>query len=70
MIVRKTWQVANKLKEQSNVSSGDCVLLVYPPGLDFIIAFLACLVAKVIAVPVFPPGKEEKINVSLFNNDI
>lgn len=31
------------------------VLLVYPPSLDFMVAFLACLKAGVIAVPVFPP---------------
>mmetsp|Transcript_134 Transcript_134/g.153 ORF Transcript_134/g.153 Transcript_134/m.153 type:complete len:1054 (-) Transcript_134:272-3433(-) len=37
------------------VKSGDRVLLVYPPSLDFIIAFLACVRAGVIAVPVFPP---------------
>ena len=37
------------------ISRGDRVLLVYPPSLDFIVAFLACLRAGVIAVPVFPP---------------
>ncbi|OQR91630.1 fatty-acid-CoA ligase [Achlya hypogyna] len=31
------------------------VLLVYPPGLDFIVAFVACLRAGVVAVPVYPP---------------
>jgi acyl-CoA synthetase (AMP-forming)/AMP-acid ligase II len=31
------------------------VLLVYPPSLDFILAFIACLKAALIAVPVFPP---------------
>eukprot|EP00602_Paraphysomonas_sp_CaronLab_P005346 CAMPEP_0185017988 /NCGR_PEP_ID=MMETSP1103-20130426/833_1 /TAXON_ID=36769 /ORGANISM="Paraphysomonas bandaiensis, Strain Caron Lab Isolate" /LENGTH=1086 /DNA_ID=CAMNT_0027547625 /DNA_START=99 /DNA_END=3356 /DNA_ORIENTATION=- len=34
---------------------GDRVLLVYPPSLDFILAFLACLKTGVVAVPVFPP---------------
>ncbi len=34
---------------------GDRVLLVYPPSLDFIISFIACLKAGLIAVPVFPP---------------
>ncbi|ETV65418.1 hypothetical protein, variant [Aphanomyces astaci] len=37
------------------LSKGDIVLLVYPPGLDFIVAFLACLRAGVVAVPVYPP---------------
>lgn len=31
------------------------MLLVYPPSLDFIVAFVACLRAGVIAVPVYPP---------------
>ena len=31
------------------------VLLVYTPSLDFIVAYLACLRAGVVAVPVFPP---------------
>lgn len=34
---------------------GDRVLLLYPQGPDFVIAFLACLYAGVIAVPVAPP---------------
>uniref|UniRef100_K3WAG2 AMP-dependent synthetase/ligase domain-containing protein n=1 Tax=Globisporangium ultimum (strain ATCC 200006 / CBS 805.95 / DAOM BR144) TaxID=431595 RepID=K3WAG2_GLOUD len=38
------------------IKPGDRVLLVYPPGLDFIIAFLACLRAGIVAVPVYPPG--------------
>ena len=38
------------------VKPGSRVLLVYPPGLDFIVAFLACLDAGVIPVPVYPPS--------------
>jgi acyl-CoA synthetase (AMP-forming)/AMP-acid ligase II/acyl carrier protein len=34
---------------------GSRVILVYPPSLDFIVAFLGCLKAGLIAVPVFPP---------------
>jgi len=34
---------------------GDRVLLVLPPGLPFIVAFLACLRAGVVAVPAQPP---------------
>ena len=36
---------------------GDRVLLVYLPSLDFIVAFLACLMAEIVPVPVFPPGR-------------
>ncbi len=39
---------------------GQPVLLIYPPGLDFIVAFIACLYAKVIAVPVSPPLSTKK----------
>ena len=34
---------------------GDCALLLFPPGLDYIAGFLGCLYAGVIAVPVYPP---------------
>ncbi len=34
---------------------GHRVLLLYPPGLQFIEAFLGCLYAGVIAVPAYPP---------------
>jgi acyl-CoA synthetase (AMP-forming)/AMP-acid ligase II/acyl carrier protein len=37
------------------IAPGERVLLVYPPSLDFIMAFLGCLRAGIIAVPVFPP---------------
>ncbi len=37
---------------------GDRALLVFPPGLDFIVAYFACLYARVIAVPVYPPRRQ------------
>ena len=40
---------------QSALDHGDRVLLMYPPGLDFVSAFFGCLCAGVIAVPVYPP---------------
>ena len=48
-------ELAQHLLEQEGLSRGDRALLVYPPSLDFIAAFIACLKAGVIAVPVFPP---------------
>lgn len=36
--------------------AGERALLLYPPGLDFVIAFLACAYAGVVAVPVYPPN--------------
>jgi acyl-CoA synthetase (AMP-forming)/AMP-acid ligase II len=40
---------------QRHVASGGRAILMYPPGPDFIAAFLGCLSAGVIAVPVRPP---------------
>jgi len=36
-------------------ASGEPVLLLCPPGLDFVTAFLGCLYAGAIAVPAYPP---------------
>jgi acyl-CoA synthetase (AMP-forming)/AMP-acid ligase II len=38
-----------------NASPGDRAILLYPPGVEFYEAFLGCLFAGVIAVPMFPP---------------
>ena len=39
---------------------GDRALLLYPPGLEFIEAFLGCLTAGIIAVPAYPPRRNRK----------
>jgi acyl-CoA synthetase (AMP-forming)/AMP-acid ligase II/aryl carrier-like protein len=36
---------------------GQTALLLYPPSLDYIAAFLGCLYAGVIAVPAYPPSR-------------
>ena len=41
------------------ISVGERLLLLYPPGLEFIKAFLGCLYAGVVAVPVHCPGPKE-----------
>ena len=40
---------------QEKIGRGDRVLLVYPPSLQYIVAFLACAYAGAIAVPAVPP---------------
>jgi acyl-CoA synthetase (AMP-forming)/AMP-acid ligase II len=40
---------------QWGVRRGDRAVLVYPPSMDFVQAFVGCLVAGVIPVPVYPP---------------
>jgi acyl-CoA synthetase (AMP-forming)/AMP-acid ligase II len=37
---------------------GDRALLVFPPGVEFLIAFFGCLIAGVIAVPMMPPRRQ------------
>ncbi|MFI4955262.1 MAG: fatty acyl-AMP ligase, partial [Gammaproteobacteria bacterium] len=39
---------------QQYAKPGDCILLSYLPGLDFVTAFVGCLYAGMIAVPAFP----------------
>lgn len=46
---------------QKNVKFGDRVLLLYPPGLDFITAFLGCLYAGAVAVPIYPPRRNRSM---------
>ncbi|PIP37823.1 MAG: hypothetical protein COX19_15620 [Desulfobacterales bacterium CG23_combo_of_CG06-09_8_20_14_all_51_8] len=41
-----------------NHLNGERAILLYPSGLDFVVGFLACLCAGVIAVPASPPGTD------------
>src|SRR5713226_10697020 len=45
-------------------AAGERVLLLYPPGVEYIAAFLGCLYAGVAAVPVYPPNPSQ-LNRSL-----
>ena len=54
------WQLNEKAKAiafvlQNHHAPGQRALLLFQPGLDFITAFLGCLYAGVVAVPVYPP---------------
>lgn len=51
---RSARRIAARLLEEAN--SGDVALLLYPPGLAFIEAFMGCLYADIIAVPVYLPN--------------
>src|SRR5262245_30722702 len=50
---RRVRGVASALDGQR--ARGECALLLFPAGLDFVVAFPACLRAGVIAVPAYPP---------------
>ncbi|MBU0991885.1 MAG: aminotransferase class I/II-fold pyridoxal phosphate-dependent enzyme [Proteobacteria bacterium] len=45
--------ISNHLRKHA--VPGDRALLLYPPGLDFLIAFFGCLYSGIIAVPLYPP---------------
>lgn len=46
---------------QQSAAMGDRALLLYPPGLDFISAFLGCLYAGIVAVPAYPPKQNRSM---------
>src|SRR3989338_8666974 len=50
----KSWVLAQKIRTMT--IPGDRVLLCYPSGIEFIVAFYACLLAQTIAVPVVVPN--------------
>src|SRR6185312_15293602 len=43
---------------------GDRALLVFPPGLEFMVAFFGCLMADVIAVPMMMPRRNSARDAS------
>ncbi|MCX7568806.1 amino acid adenylation domain-containing protein [Tumebacillus sp. DT12] len=40
---------------QQRAMPGERALLLYPPGIDYLVAFFGCLYAGVLAVPAYPP---------------
>lgn len=57
---RQARAIAAKL--QSLGGTGSRALLLYPPGLEFIAAFFGCLYAGVVAVPAYPPRRNQNIS--------
>lgn len=51
---RRARSVAVRLLERHR--PGDRALLLYPPSLEFVVAFFGCLYAGITAVPAYPPG--------------
>jgi natural product biosynthesis luciferase-like monooxygenase protein len=43
-------------------ASGERALLIYPPGLEFIAAFFGCLYAGAVAVPAYPPRRNQSLS--------
>jgi acyl-CoA synthetase (AMP-forming)/AMP-acid ligase II/acyl carrier protein len=46
---------------QRHRARGERALLLFPPGLDYIVAFLGCLMAGVVAVPAYPPRRNRSL---------
>lgn len=57
---RQAQAIATQL--QALVPPGSRALLVYPPGLEFVVAFFGCQYAGVTAVPVYPPRRNQSLS--------
>ena len=58
---RKASEIADYLLN-SGTQPGDRALLLYPAGLDFITGFFGCLYAGIIAVPAYPPRRNQSLD--------
>ncbi len=63
-LIEKTLFYSNKLKQ--NLSRGERCLIMTSPGIEFVIAYLACLFSGIIAVPVNLP-KRNKANIRFWS---
>jgi natural product biosynthesis luciferase-like monooxygenase protein len=52
--------IATRLQDLG--ASEERALLIYPPGLEFITAFFGCLYAGVVAVPAYPPRRNQSLS--------
>ena len=50
---RRARAIGAALQQQG--AAGQRALLLYPPGMEFVVAFFGCLYAGVVAVPAYPP---------------
>lgn len=55
-LVQHITRLAAYLHEGCGLQPGDTALLIYPPSMEFIEAYGACLLAGIIAAPVYPPN--------------
>lgn len=52
-----------------NLNSGERILLCFSPGLEFIVAYCACLYAGLVAVPMYPPGRRRNETLARIASD-
>ena len=55
-IYDRSGAIAHNLRHDWSCERGERVLLCYAPGFEFFTAFIGCLRAGVVAVPVYPPS--------------
>jgi acyl-CoA synthetase (AMP-forming)/AMP-acid ligase II len=58
---QRAMAIAATLQKSQPHPVGARALLLLPPGLDFIAAFFGCLYAGMIAVPAYPPRRNQKV---------
>lgn len=61
-VIRRARRVATALLGEWKVKPGDRVLLVYLPGLDFIVALIGAMMAGTLPVPAYPPNPKDLKN--------
>src|SRR5580698_743482 len=54
--LHRTKVIAGHLRKEYRFAAQDRLLLAYPPGLEMICAFMGCVRAGLIPVPVYPPS--------------
>jgi acyl-CoA synthetase (AMP-forming)/AMP-acid ligase II/acyl carrier protein len=59
---REAWDrvqaLAHALISKAHIQPGDRILLCYPPCIDFLFAFLGCMLADAVPVPSYPPNPQ------------
>src|SRR5450432_1329287 len=53
--LQRTTDIASHIRRTCSMAPGERVILVYPPGVEMICAFFACVRLGLIPVPVYPP---------------
>ena len=56
--VQRTTDIASHIHRMHPLKPGERVLLIYPPGVEMICAFFACVRLGLIPVPVCPPSSQ------------
>ncbi|CAH8447105.1 unnamed protein product [Dicrocoelium dendriticum] len=64
-LLRRAERLACLLQERGRASVGSVVSLLYPPGIELVCAFYACLLIGAIPVPVRPPRVEQTQDASV-----